>query len=55
MRYKFWGVRGSIPTSFSSDKLMSKIHSILQQITPSDLESLNSREKFISNVSFVIT
>ena len=36
MRYKFWGVRGSVPTSLSSDKLMSKIQSILQQISVSD-------------------
>ena len=55
MRYKFWGVRGSIPTSLSSDKLMSKIHSILQQISVSDLESMNSREKFISNLPRWIT
>ena len=55
MRYKFWGVRGSVPTSLSSDKLMSKIHSILQQISISDLESLTSREKFISSLPKWIT
>ena len=55
MRYKFWGVRGSVPTSLSSDKLMSKIHSILQQISVSDLESVTSREKFISSLPKWVT
>ncbi len=50
MKLKFWGVRGSIPTPMTSQKLMSKIQSIVQQISVSDLESVYTREKFISNL-----
>lgn len=50
MKLKFWGVRGSIPSPLSSQKLMSKIQAIIQQISVSDLQSMDSREKFVSHL-----
>ena len=50
MNLKFWGVRGSIPSPLSSQKFMSKIQAIIQQISVSDLQSMNTRERFISQL-----
>lgn len=50
MKLKFWGVRGSIPSPLSSQKLMSKIQAIIQQISVTDLQSMDSREKFVSHL-----
>lgn len=50
MFIQFWGVRGSLPTPLSSDQLKSKISAIVQRISPSDLESPDSRERFIENL-----
>lgn len=50
MKLKFWGVRGSIPSPLSSRRLMSKIQAIVQQISVSDLQSMDTREKFISKL-----
>ena len=50
MFIQFWGVRGSLPTPLSPEKLKSKISAIVQRITPADLESADSRELFIRNL-----
>ena len=50
MNIHFWGVRGSIPTPVSPAKLKSKISAIIEQITPEDLESAESRELFLSEL-----
>jgi len=50
MNIKFWGVRGSIPTPTSPSRIKSKISAIVEQITPEDLESAESRERFLSGL-----
>ncbi len=50
MKIRFWGARGSLPTPLTPDKLRSKISSIVQRITPSDLESQESRELFLARL-----
>ena len=50
MRIRFWGVRGSIPTPLTPAKLKSKISSIVQRISPDDLESQESRERFLARL-----
>lgn len=50
MNIQFWGVRGSIPTPLTPQQIQSKIIAAVQRITPSDIESTESRERFISNL-----
>ena len=50
MKIKFWGVRGSIPTPVTNEKLQSKIAAIVQRIQPHDLESQESREQFLADL-----
>ena len=50
MTVHFWGVRGSIPTPASPSRIKSKISSIIEQITPEDLESAESRERFLAGL-----
>lgn len=50
MRIKLWGARGSIPTPITNEKLQSKIAAIVQRIQPIDLESPESRERFLANL-----
>ncbi len=50
MEIKFWGVRGSIPTPITPQQLAGKLAAVVQRIKPSDLESEESREKFLSNL-----
>jgi len=50
MTVHFWGVRGSIPTPASPSKIKSKISSIVEQITPEDLENAESRERFLAGL-----
>lgn len=50
MKIRFWGARGSLPTPLTPSKLRSKISSIIQRITPSDLESQESRELFLAHL-----
>lgn len=46
----FWGVRGSIPTPLTPQQIQSKIMAAVQRITPQDLESAQSRAKFVSSL-----
>ncbi|HCM26058.1 MAG: MBL fold metallo-hydrolase [Treponema sp. GWB1_62_6] len=50
MRVRFWGVRGSLPTPLSSAQLRSKISAILERISPDDLESPRTRERFLAEL-----
>jgi phosphoribosyl 1,2-cyclic phosphodiesterase len=47
MKIRFWGVRGSLPTPLTPASLKSKISSIIQRISPEDLVSQESRERFL--------
>ena len=50
MNVHFWGVRGSLPSPISSNRVKSKISAIVQQITPEDLESSETRERFLAGL-----
>jgi len=50
MKIRFWGVRGSIPSPQSPAQIKSKISSILERITPADLESPQTRERFLADL-----
>jgi phosphoribosyl 1,2-cyclic phosphodiesterase len=50
VRVKFWGVRGSIPTPLTADKLRSRIAAVLQRARPADLASPETREAFLSRL-----
>lgn len=51
MKIKFWGVRGSTPTPVDGDIIRSKIDSVVAAISPIDLESIDSRQHFLSTLS----
>ena len=50
MKIHFWGVRGSIPTPPTPSRVKSKISAILEQVTPEDIASAESREKFLAGL-----
>ena len=50
MRINFWGVRGSIPAPQLPVQIKSKISAVLERLTPDDLESESSREKFLAEL-----
>lgn len=50
MKVKFWGVRGSIPTPLTPNAVRSKIATVLQRVKPQDLESAESRERFLAQL-----
>ncbi len=50
MRFTVWGARGSYPTPITPQALRSKITSIVQRIKPSDLASVDSRERFLASL-----
>ena len=50
MRVKFWGVRGSLPSPQLPSQIKSKISAILEWLTPGDLESPESRERFLAGL-----
>ena len=50
MIVRFWGVRGSIPTPLTPEQIQSKIMAVIQRARPSDLESAESRAKFLASV-----
>ena len=50
MRIKFWGVRGSLPTPVNISRIRSKISAIIEQITPEDLVSAETRERFMADL-----
>ena len=50
MLVRFWGVRGSIPAPLSARQVRAKIDSVVQRITPKDIESPDARAQFISSL-----
>jgi phosphoribosyl 1,2-cyclic phosphodiesterase len=50
MRIRFWGVRGSLPAPPSPAQIKSKISTILERLTPEDIASPESRERFLSGL-----
>jgi len=50
MLIKFWGVRGSLPSPQLPSQIKSKISAVLERITPGDLESPESRERFLAGL-----
>jgi phosphoribosyl 1,2-cyclic phosphodiesterase len=50
MRIRFWGVRGSLPAPPTPAQIKSKIFAILERLTPEDLASPDSRERFLSGL-----
>jgi phosphoribosyl 1,2-cyclic phosphodiesterase len=50
MRVRFWGVRGSLPAPSLSFQIKNKISAIVAQITPGDIESPESRERFLAGL-----
>ncbi|MBQ0052756.1 MAG: MBL fold metallo-hydrolase [Treponema sp.] len=50
MNIRFWGVRGSVPTPMTNDKLQEKITQIIQRITPEDIASPQSRLDFFKSL-----
>ena len=50
MQIRFWGVRGSLPSPLLPSQIRSKISAILEWLTPADLESPESRERFLAGL-----
>lgn len=50
MRIHFWGVRGSIPTPLTPLQIQNRIAAVVQRITVKDVESADSREKFLASL-----
>ena len=50
MDVRFWGTRGSIPTPLTPQQVRAKIEAAVQRITPRDLESPDSRERFVASL-----
>ena len=50
MKVRFWGVRGSLPTPLTPVQIQSKIMAVIQRIKTSDLESVESRARFVSTL-----
>lgn len=50
MNIRFWGVRGSLPAPLSPQQIRAKINSVVQRITPEDIVSTESRERFIASL-----
>lgn len=46
----FWGVRGSLPSPVASSQIQAKISAVIQRISPKDLETIDTREKFIASL-----
>lgn len=50
MLIRFWGVRGSLPAPLLPSQVKSKISAILERLTPGDIESPESRERFLAGL-----
>ena len=50
MNIHFWGVRGSIPAPLTPQQIQAKIAAAIQKITPEDIKSNESREKFLASL-----
>lgn len=50
MRIHFWGVRGSIPAPLSPLQIQNRIAAVVQRISARDVESADTREKFLASL-----
>ncbi|MDR3139634.1 MAG: MBL fold metallo-hydrolase [Treponema sp.] len=50
MHIRFWGVRGSLPAPQLPSQIKSKISAILERLTAADIESPESRERFLAEL-----
>jgi len=50
VRFRFWGVRGSLPCPLSPEALKAKISSVIQRVRPEDLAGPNARELFLAGL-----
>lgn len=50
MLVRFWGVRGSLPSPLLPSEIKSKISAIIEQMTPEDIASAESRQRFIDGL-----
>jgi phosphoribosyl 1,2-cyclic phosphodiesterase len=50
VRIRFWGVRGSIPAPQLPSQIRSKISAVLERLTPDDIRSPQSRERFLASL-----
>lgn len=50
MKIHFWGVRGSLPTPITPEQVQNKIVAAIERMTPKDLESEDTRTKFIASL-----
>jgi phosphoribosyl 1,2-cyclic phosphodiesterase len=50
MKFRFWGVRGSLPCPLSPEALKAKISTVIQRVQPADLFSPEARERFLASL-----
>ncbi|MDR2184790.1 MAG: MBL fold metallo-hydrolase [Treponema sp.] len=50
MVIRFWGVRGSLPAPQLPSQIKHKVSAILERLTPADIESPESRERFLAGL-----
>jgi len=50
MRIRFWGVRGSLPSPQRPSQVKRKISAVVERLTPGDLETPESRERFLADL-----
>jgi len=50
MKIRLWGVRGSSPTPLTPEAVRNKIAAVIQRVKPSDLETPETRELFLSKL-----
>jgi phosphoribosyl 1,2-cyclic phosphodiesterase len=50
MRIRFWGVRGSLPAPQLPSEIENKISFILERLSPRDIESPESKERFLAGL-----
>jgi phosphoribosyl 1,2-cyclic phosphodiesterase len=50
VRFRFWGVRGSLPCPLSPEALKAKISSVIQRVRPEDLTGPDARERFLAGL-----
>lgn len=50
MKVRFWGVRGSMPTPLTPHEVQNRVLAIVQRMTVKDLESDETRAKFVASL-----
>jgi phosphoribosyl 1,2-cyclic phosphodiesterase len=50
MLIRFWGVRGSLPAPLLPSQIKSKISAVIERLSPEDLQSPASRERFLAGL-----